>query len=145
MPWTANPSFSDGTVGSAASMNILSDNIEYIWSLISGINVPFCGEQITTGTSRPYSFRRQGRYLHYKFRLLSGDSDETDIRIDGFNEDGDGTNRASPYTWTGYIDLTTTTSAPAVNDFYEVTVGFTPNPTGTFHVDYFIESDSTTL
>lgn len=108
--------------------------------------MPFTGEQMDVdATSRTYTFRRQGRYLHYKFRLTSGDSDEVILRIDGNTEYNDATNRASPYTWTGYEDLTATTSNPAVGDFYEVTVEIQFNPNGQFHLDYFIESDSTTL
>lgn len=123
----------------------MSNDIEYLYSLVSGVNLPFTGDQITTGNTRGYSFRRQGRYLHFKGRLTAGDSDEVSIKIDTYTEGGDSTNRASPYTFTEVIDLTTITSAPAVNDFYEVVIYFTPNPTGTFHLDYLIESDSATL
>lgn len=98
-----------------------------------------------SGDSRIYTFRRQGRYLHYKFRLTTGTSDELDIRIDGTIEYTDATNRSATYTWTGYEDLTATTSNPAVGDFYEVYVEFDFASAGNFHVDYFIESDSTTL
>ena len=145
MAWQTNPTFADGNVLSAAQLNILSENCEYLFSLVSGINVPFTGDQITTGNTRGYTFTRQSRYLHYKARLTAGDSDGTSIKIDTYTEGGDSTNRASPYTWTEVIDLTTITSAPAVGDEYEVIVYFTPNPTGTFHLDYLIESDSATL
>lgn len=145
MAYTTPPTFADGAVLSAAQLNILSNNIEFLYSIISGVSIPFTGEQITTGNTRGYTFRRQGRYLHYKARLTAGDSDETSIKIDTYTEGGDSTNRASPYTWTQVIDLTTITSAPAVGATYEVIVYFTPNPTGTFHLDYLIESDSATL
>jgi hypothetical protein len=145
MAWTTIPAQADGNVLTAAYLNILSDNIEFLYSLISGINIPFTGDQFGSGVSRVYTFTRQGRYMHYKARLTSGDSDEVILRIDGNTEYNDATNRASPYTWSGYIDLTATTSNPAVGDSYEVTFQFSPNPTGQFHLDYFIESDSTTL
>ena len=145
MPWQTCPTFSDGTIGSAAQVNVLSENIEFLYSIISGINIPFTGDQITTGNTRGYTFTRQGRYMHYKFRLTAGDSDEVSIKIDGSTEYTDATNRASAYTWSGYIDLTGTTSNPAVGDEYEVIVYFTPNPNGTVHLDYLIESDATSL
>jgi hypothetical protein len=147
MAYQTPPTFADGNVLSASQLNILSDNCEFLYSVISGINIPFTGETMTgSGDSRIYTFRRQGRYLHYKFRQTSGDSDEVDIRIDGNIEYTDATNRTSPYTWTGYEDLTLTTSAPAVGDFYEVYVEYDMlGSPGNFHVDYFIESDSTTL
>lgn len=145
MAYTTIPARADGDVLSASYLNILGDNIEFLYSIVSGINIPFTGEQITTGNTRGYTFTRQGRYMHYKFRLTAGDSDEVVLRIDGNTEYNDATNRASPYTWTGYEDLTLTTSNPAVGDEYEVIIQFTPNPTGTLHLDYLIESDSTTL
>jgi hypothetical protein len=145
MAYTTPPTFADANVLTAAQLNILSDDIEFLYSLITGINIPFTGDQFSSGVSRIYTFTRQGRYMHYKGRLTSGDSDEVIIRIDGSTEYNDATNRASPYTWSGYIDLTATTSNPAVGDSYEVTFQFSPNPTGQFHLDYFIESDSTTL
>lgn len=145
MAYTTPPTFVDGTVLSAAQLNILSNDIEFLYGIVSGINIPFTGEQITIGQTRGYTFTRQGRYLHYKARLTAGDSDITSIKIDTFSEGGDSTNRNSPYTWTEVIDLTLTTSNPAVGESYEVYVTFSAVTTGTYHLDYFIESDSATL
>ena len=109
-----------------------------------------CGEyswQPGNGNTRKWVARHQARYLHYQFRLTSGTSDELDIRV-GAGEDieyTDATNRSAPYTWTGYIDLEATVADPAPNSFYSVFCEFDFASAGDFIVDYFLESDSTTL
>lgn len=148
MPYQTNPTFTAGNVLTAAQLNVLSENIAYLYSLIGGPNTPFTGEKLTgTAETRRWTFRRKGRYLHYKMRLLSGTSDELDIRLGSSAtiEYTDATNRSSVYTWSGYIDLTTTTENPAIGDFYEFYVEFDAVGTVDFRVDYFIESDNTTL
>lgn len=148
MGWTAMPTFSDGNVLSAAQINILVDNAAFLWSLVSGVNVPFSGQTLTgSGNTRKWVFRHQARYLHYQFRLTTGTSDELDIRI-GAGEDiefTDATNRSAPYTWTGYVDLEATVADPADNEFYSVFCELDFASAGEFIVDYFKESDSTTL
>lgn len=146
MAYQVPPSFADGDILSAANLNIISQNLEFFWGLVSGVNVPFTGEKLTGSTdTRTWTGRRVGRYLHYKMRIVNGTSDEVTIRLDGNNEYGDGTNRSAPYTWSGYIDLSATTSAPDIGEFYEVYVTFAFNSGNDFRVDYLIESDSTTL
>lgn len=146
MPYQVNPTFSSGAVLSSAQLNILSENIEYLYSLISGVNVPFSGDTLTaSGDSRTYTFKRQGRYIHYSFELASGQTDEVDIRIDGSAEYTDASNRSSPFSWSGYVDLQATTANPAVGDSYEIYVEVDFLSASVFKVVYFIESDSTTL
>lgn len=147
MPYTTPPTFSNGSVLTATQLNTLSDDVEYLYSITHGMNMPFTSETSTaTGDTRHWEFRRQGRYLHYKIRSTQNDTDQIDITVNGNIEYTDSINRIGAYTWSGYIDLTTITSVPSVKAFYEVYVTYTsltgPNE---WVVDYFIESDSTTL
>lgn len=147
MAYQTPPSFSSGAVLSSAQLNILSDNLEFFWSLMSGVNIPFSGQTLTlNGDSRVWTFRRVARYLHYKILLDVGDSDELYINVNGNNEYSDASNHSADYTWEGYIDLQAITSVPAVGSFYDVFVDITfsgsPNE---LQVIYLIESDSTTL
>lgn len=148
MPYQTNPTFSSGNVLTAAQLNILSENIEFLRALTSGVNIPFTGEKMSgSGESRRWTFKHQGRYLHYKMRMVNGTSDELDIRI-GTSESieyTDATNRSAPYAWTGYIDLAATVEDPAIGAFYQVFVEFDFDSGNDFRIDYFIESDSTTL
>lgn len=146
MAYQTNPTFTDNNVLLASELNILADNIAFLYSLVSGVNQPFTGETMTgSGNSRSWSFRRQGRYLHYKMRMVTGTSDELDIRIDGNIEYTDATNRAAPYSWTGYVDLQATTSAPDIGEWYEVYIEFDFTSGNDFRVDYLIESDGLSL
>lgn len=148
MAYTANPTFADGNVLSAAQLNILADNISFLYSLISGVNTPFSSQTLSgSGDSRRWIFRHQARYLHYKFSLPTGTSDELDIRLGAAAgiEYTDATNRSSPYEWTGYIDLDATVEDPAMGDFYQVYVEFDFASAGDFIIEYFLESDATTL
>lgn len=148
MAYTTPPTFADGNILTAAQLNILSDDIEHLYGLLSGVNVPFSSQTLTgSGDTRKWIFRHQARYLHYKFRLTSGTSDELDIRV-GAGEDieyTDATNRSAPYEWTGYIDMEATVADPALGDFYAVFVEFDFASAGDFIVDYLLESDATTL
>lgn len=147
MAYTTNPTFSNGNVLTAAQMNVLADNIEFLYSLTTGVGIPFTSETLTIGgDSRNWVFRRQARYLHYKIRSTQNDTDKLRIFVNGNAELDDGTNRIGAYTWESYIDLTGITAPPSVGAFYLVYAEFTslagPNE---WVVDYFLESDSTTL
>jgi hypothetical protein len=147
VPYTSNPVFSDGNILSASQLAVLADNIEFLYSLTSGVHIPFTSETLTVGgDSRNWAFRRQARYLHYKIRSTQNDTDKLRIFVNGNVELDDGTNRIGPHTWESYIDLTGITAVPALGAFYVVYAEFTsltgPNE---WVVDYFLESDSTTL
>jgi len=146
MAFTTPPTFTSGNVLTAAQLNTLSGDVEYLYSITHGINIGFTGQTTSTaGNTRPYSLRRRVQYLHYKIRVTSGTVDSLSINVNGNNEFTDGVNRSSGYTYSGYIDLTAITAVPTVKDFYTIysTVAF--DPSGEITIDYYIESNSTTL
>jgi len=149
MPYTPVSVPADGNVLSASTLQTMNANAEFLYSLISGINIPFTTSSFdgspSPEISRPYVFRRQARYLHFRVDLTSNDTSDFDILIDGVSEYVDGVNRGAPYSYTGYIDLTGIGSPPAVGDFYEVQAEIDWDVPGTARVVYFLESDSTTL
>lgn len=148
MAYQTPPTFSSGAVLSAANMNILSQNLEFFWGLVSGVNVPFAGQTMTgSGNSRTWTFRHVGRYLHYKITLNGGTSDELYIRVNGNREYSDATNRSNPYTWSGYIDTNAITAPPAIGTFYDtyIEIAFAGGGGSDLQIVYLIESDSTTL
>lgn len=147
MPYTTPPTFADGNVLSATELNTLSEDVEFLYSITHGMNIPFTSETRTsTGDTRHWQFRRRVRYLHYKIRSTQNDTSRVRINVNGNWEFDDPTNRIGAYTWSGYIDLTAITAVPAVGDFYEVYAELTPlvGP-NEWVIDYFIESNSTTL
>jgi hypothetical protein len=49
MPYTTPPTFVDGQIVSAAQLNILSDDIEFLNGVMAGPNIPF--QSITWDTT----------------------------------------------------------------------------------------------
>ncbi|KKN74836.1 hypothetical protein LCGC14_0387290 [marine sediment metagenome] len=90
----------------------MSDDIEYLYGLVSGVNTPF--NSITTtvdlrDNNNQWLLRHAYQYLHHKARVTSNDNNDYnifitrgawDIRIFVDNEP-----RSNPYTYEGYIDL----------------------------------------
>jgi hypothetical protein len=147
MPYQVPPVFSSGNVLTAAQLNIISENLEFFWSLVSGVNIPFSGQTLTaSGDSRVWTFRNVARYLHYKVLLDVGTSDEFELYVNGNREVYDASNHNADYTFEGYVDLTAITSPPSVGQFYDVyvTETFSGSP-NELQIIYLIESDSTTL
>lgn len=150
MPYTTLPTFADGDVLTAADLNLLADNIEHLWGLVSGVNVPFSSDSIagssgTLVTSRNYALRYQARYLHYKIRATSGETESLEILIDEAQEFVDLTDRTAPYEWAGYIDLQSIGSPPTLGQWLSVRVPIDWNVGGSAVLDYLLQSDETSL
>jgi len=149
MAYTTPPTFADGNVLSASQLNILSDDVEFLHGIVSGVNAPFTSDTFTDAggnhVSRTWTKRREGRYLHYKVRITSNETADFYIYVNGVLGYHDPTNRSATYTWAGYIDLQALASVPAVGAFYEMYVDVQWAVGGTIKVDYFLESDNTTL
>jgi len=126
MAYSAPPTFVNGNVLTAAQLNILSDDVEYLYGLVSGVNIPF--NSITTtinlrSNNNQWLLRHAYQYLHYKARVTANDNDDFDIFI---TQSGgydikvytDSTTRSATYTYSGYIDLEdcTTWVSPASGD-----------------------------
>ena len=148
MAFTTPPTFVDATVLSASDLNILSANEEFFYSLVSSnINVGFSSfKQTGSGYSDPWFFFRVHRYLHYKIENVTNDTDRLRIYIDDNAEFDDGTNRIGNYIWTGYIDLDSVTSAPAVGDMFKVEtrIEFLTGPNNLI-THYYIQSPNTSI
>lgn len=145
MPFSTPPTFTDGSVLSASQLNLLSNNDIYFQSLLgNNNNTGFMTEDISTDRdSAIWVFKRSRQYLHYNIEMLSGDSDRLIIFVNGDIELNDGVNRTG-YTWTGYFDLDAITSPVSVGAVYEVYINI-EFISGSLRVNYFIESDNTSL
>lgn len=149
MPYSSVGSFTDGDVLSASDLNGIRSNQEYFQSSLgntSGVSF-VAADTLLDGIYGTWIFKRRRRYLHWRIDVLTGDTAELDILIDGNSEFNDGTNRTSGYSYTGYVDLTATTANPSIGDFYEVQIDIEhQSPSGgTTRIWYFLESDSTSL
>lgn len=75
MAYQTPPTFTDNEIISAAQLNILSANQEFLYGITSAINGPF--NSIRTGedlyeANNAYRMRKQGRYLLWRLYLYSG-------------------------------------------------------------------------
>lgn len=150
MPYTTNPTWSDGDILSAADLTVLADNIEYLHGLVSGIQPAFVSDVVAGSSgvltsSRNYAVRYRARYLLYKVRVIGGETEQFEIIINEVQEVVDTVDRAAPYTFEGYIDLTGITTPPTLLDFLTVRVAIDWNVGGSAVLDYFYQSDATSL
>lgn len=127
MAWSAPPTFADAAILTAAQLNILSDDVEYLYGLVSGVNTPF--NSITTtsnlrSNNNQWLLRHAYQYLHFKARTVAGTNDDFDIFITHpvGNDIRVYEYSSSQATYSGYIDLedltTWTTAASGDADIY---------------------------
>lgn len=149
MAYTAMPTLIDGAPWQAYTLNSYSENIRFLHSITYANNTPFTSQTlIADGESRRWVFVHRARYLHYKMRVTVNDTDSVAIYVNGNQEFLDGVNRSATYTWAGVFDFNTDiTTVPAIGDTYEVYVDVAFLNTGNkkFFIDYFIETESSTL
>jgi hypothetical protein len=109
MPFTTPPTFADAAILSAAQLNILSDDISWLFGLVGGPNLPFnslaSGIVNLSSSNNSWLLRHRHRYLHYLVRLTANDNNDLDLFYNGVRVYHDETDRAAQYTYTGYVDL----------------------------------------
>lgn len=67
MAWSTPPTFSDTSVLSAAQLNTLSDDLEYLYGLSSAVNIPFLRDPAFQGgnnTTSYWQIRHRAQYLN---------------------------------------------------------------------------------
>ena len=153
--WQTNPTFADDAILSASDLNKLSDNGDFLYARIQGINVTFSSVRTQnislSASNNAWTMRHQHRYLHYSLTLNSGDIDGGDdlaiyIAGNGVVIESSPTELGTAQTWSGYIDLNAAPhSSIAVGDWYTIYVKTDNNGTSVFTVDYIVESDETSI
>lgn len=112
MAWSSPPTFADTNILTASQLNILSDDVEYLYGLVSGVNTPFnsleSGVQLTAANNQ-WLIRHAYEYLHYKVRVRAGQNDDLEIYMNNGTTDlrlyWDSTARTTGYEYSGYIDI----------------------------------------
>lgn len=149
MPYTSPPNFSDGAILTATQLNNLSDNIEFLYGVVQGVNVPFSslrteGIELTSANNQ-WTVRHLHRYLHYRMRQITGTSSNVKIYYNGQTVFEDGGTRNAPYTWSGYIDLNSSPGGLTIGNVYDIYVTNDFAAGNVFSVDYLLESDGTSI
>lgn len=68
MAYTTPPTFTTGSILSAAQLNILSDNIEYLNGFVVGTSPAMVSVNIPVDGDVLFLIRHTQRYLHFKYR-----------------------------------------------------------------------------
>jgi len=121
MAWTTPPTFAAATL-TAAQMNILSEDIRYLYNQISGVNNPFVGMSENTADLRKntngWLVPHAATYLHWLITVVGATSNtDLDLFITKGSTDlmffTDSSSRAQGYTYSAYAnieDITTWTT-----------------------------------
>lgn len=154
MPYVVPPTFVTGNVLTASSLNILSDDIEYINSLSDYVNLPLSAYKygvsgIETMSNAYWTFVHRHRYLHYYLVVESGTitTDPHQLHLDiNFGSGWTtiqtvGAGPIGPSTIAGYVDL----NPFSVPDNAKMQVRWDTNIDGQATNYYFLESSFTTL
>lgn len=150
MAWTSPPTFADGNILTANQLNILSDDIEYLYGLGDVLNVPFCSKRYEG--SSPFQnvarwrIRKKYRYLHYSFTLSAGYINP-DFRlyydVNKIFEITSPSTLSTLQTWSGYVDLNGLSLTTGT--WYLIYWYGDPSSNNSSIANYLIESSGTTL
>lgn len=109
MAWQVPPTFSNGNVLTAAQLNILSDDVEFLYGLVGGgINTPFASLPTVTNltsANNQWLFYHINNNFHFLVRLISDDNNDLEIFYNGQRVYHDSTNYSGAHTYSDYIDL----------------------------------------
>ena len=148
MPYQTPPTFADGNILTSAQLNILSDDIEYLYGLTEFVNVPFSTGAIGT----VYYMRRKHRYLHFLLSIDGGAYIEDHLRVYVTGSSGaqlvwaeeDDSDLVGPKVFQQSYDFNTGDLGTALNQFYQISFSV-GTIHGTTYVWYFLESPSASL
>ena len=150
------PTVATGDLLSAAWLNQLSDNVEYIYGIVSNVNVPFYVMPNLDGDTLTYYIRHREQYLHFRFRKSSGTISSVVLEFDGNDVSGpasymtvDNALGGDAASYTGVVDLDdafdgTPYAALTSLNWYKIEVTVNWSASGDFDVDLLFESNVNT-
>ena len=98
MAWSPPPTFVAGNTASAAQLNILSDDVEFLDGVADAPNAPFQSLVVTADVDTTYHIRYEGDdYFHYKYVISGSNGDAVDITLNGTNIHSDGVASTGTY------------------------------------------------
>ena len=143
MPYTTPPTFVNGQIVSAAQLNILSDDIEFLNGVIAGPNIAF--QSITWDTNsgeHTWYVRHRHQYLHFSYTISADPADDVKIYYGGVLIYQDGT--PGEETVTTYRNLNSYGTWTA-GTWYPIRFEYDKLNNSVCTVHYLIQSASTAL
>ena len=142
MAWTTPPTFVTSNAFSAAQLNILSDDLEFLQGVADAPNAPFQSLVVTADVDTTYHIRYEGDvYFHYKYIISGSNGDAVDITLNGSNIYSDGV--SSTGTYAGYVDITSL--GLTAGTWYPIVFEWNGNPGSTCTVWYLLLANATAL
>jgi hypothetical protein len=135
VPFTTPPTFADGDYLTAANLNILSDDVEYLHARVHQVNTGFLLIDFSPGSGvteiqTVHALRHFSNTFRWRAEVTVGTIDDLVIRyVDSagtatnLNLGVGGVNPSAPYVWTGTKDITSL--GFTVGDYYEIKVEVT--------------------
>lgn len=144
MAWTTPPTFAAGVL-SAAQLNILSDDLEYLYGVLQASIQPFRVLTLNLQYSNNlWYIRYKLRYLHYRVKVTGVTHDALSLVVNGTTVFSDGVQRSTNYIYAGYVDLNAQGLTPG--QLYAVQFSNTfPTYNSGISVEWLRLSGSTTL
>ena len=169
MAYTRPPTFVNGGILGATQLNIFSDDLEYLYGVVSAPWIPahslvVTGDITHSTADNAWYIRHKYQYLHFCFRWVTG-NDPTTLRIyydyptetTACLDTSDFTSLLDTTTYSGYSLYSSTTDAavdlsnvtnftePTVGNWYNINIEVDTEAGDLWEVCYLIESDSSSL
>ena len=141
MAWTTPPTFVTSNAASAAQLNILSDDLEFLQGVAAGPNAPFQSYVFSTSGTATYHLRYRYPYLHYSYTVSVDPGDDVNIKVNGTSKVHDGA--PGEATVTSYVDLTSMGLTPG--SWYAVLFEWAKDANSVCTVHYLVTANTTTL
>lgn len=131
MPYTTPPTFTTGNVLSAANLNNLSDNIEFLYGVTRQTNpatqmVEIIAGDGATATAAKWAIRHKTDTLKFHMTMTNGTIDAMRIKYGSTTVYTDSNDRSNPYVYTGTTDISGL--GLTVGTWYVVTVEIDGEP-----------------
>lgn len=142
MAYVAPPNFVSGAILSAAQLNTLSDDIDFLNGIAQAPAIPFQAYEFVGTESRTWYMRYRHRYLLYFYDVLHGAADDIKIYVNDVEVFHDGAPGEEGGV-TGYIDLAA--QGLTLRSWYSVRVAFVPDGPSTMLLKLLVNANATSL
>lgn len=146
MAYTSPPVFADGAVLSATQLNILSDDLTYLYGILQAPAVTFSSlyfNQDLASDNNGWAFRYRHRYFHYRLRVMQNTINSVSVVINGTTYGIDGDVRSAGHTYSGYVDVNA--QGLTLGNIYEMYFVVDVGALSAGIVDFIIQAEGTSL
>ena len=108
MAWTTPPTFTDGAILSAAQLNILSADLEYLYALLQApqpASSTLYANRNLNSTNNSWRIRYKNRYLHYRATVAAGTVNAFGIVVNGTTYTISTTPQTIGAVYSSYVDV----------------------------------------